>query len=215
MSNNHRDNVCTSTIYLMRHGDSRPDHIKRYIGWTDLPLNANGHGQALRWQQELAGVPFRRIFCSDLSRSFETARIIAAGRDVPVRAHSQLREINLGAWDGLSVDDVCCSYPGEYAKRGAELASYRTPGGESFADLASRVLPLFKEIVRSMSGNVLIVGHAGVNQVILCHILGMPLENLFRLRQDYGCLNLIDRRKDGMGLRRMNMDSLACSTHPS
>ena len=203
------------TIYLMRHGDSSQDNVRRYIGQSDLPLNPVGVAQASFWQRELAQIPLVRIFCSDLSRSLETARIIANGRKEPVHPLHKLREINLGAWDGLSFDEVQRLYPAEFERRGADMATYRTPGGECFADLAARVVPLFVEIVRGSSGDLLIVGHSGVNLVIICHILGMPLDNLFRIRQDYGCLNLIDFCKSGMRLRKMNMASLDNSSLPS
>jgi len=201
----YRDNIGSGTTYLLRHGDSRQDEIKRYIGQADLPLNAIGRAQASCWRKELAEISLERIFCSDLSRSLETARIIAEGRSEPVQPLHKLREINLGAWDGLSFDDVQRLYPGEYERRGSDMVTYRTPGGECFADLAARVVPLFMEIVRGSSGNILIVGHAGVNMVIICHLLGMPLENLFRIRQDYGCMNVIDFDRNGMRLRKMNL----------
>ncbi len=202
------DRDASRTIYLMRHGDSRQDDIKRYIGQADLPLNETGLAQAARWQRALADITLERIYCSDLSRSLETARIIAKGREETVLALRKLREINMGAWDGLSFADVRRLYPDEYERRGAGMITYRTPGGECFADLAARVIPLFVEILRCSIGNILIVGHAGVNMVIICHILGMPLENLFRLRQDYGCMNVIECVNGGMRVKRMNM---ACS----
>ena len=205
--NNQRDDIPIHTIYLLRHGDSRQDEIKRYIGQADVPLNSIGQAQASYWKKELANVPLERIFCSDLSRSLETARIIAEGRSEPLQPLQKLREINLGAWDGLSFEEVKHLYPSEFERRGADMATYRTPGGECFADLAARVVPLFMEIARSSTGNMLIVGHSGVNQVILCHILGMPLVNLFRLRQDYGCMNVIESCKSGMRLSRMNMEN--------
>ena len=208
MSEN-RNSAYPTTVYLMRHGDIRQDNVKRYIGQADIALNALGRAQAMSWRKELAGIPLRRIYCSDLSRSHETACIIAEGRTAPVQPLSKLREINLGAWDGQAIDNVRSLYMGEYEKRGADMVYYRPPAGECFADVAARVIPLFEEIVRNSSGNLLIVGHAGVNKVILCHILGMPLENLFRLRQDYGCLNVIDCGRDNTRLREINLDSLA------
>ena len=208
MSQN-RNDAYPTTVYLMRHGDIRQDNVKRYIGQADITLNALGRAQAMSWRQELAEIPLRRIYCSDLSRSHETACIIAEGSKASVQPLSKLREINLGAWDGQAIEDVRSLYTGEYEKRGADMVYYRPPAGECFADVAARVIPLFEEIVRSSSGNLLIVGHAGVNKVILCHILGMPLENLFRLRQDYGCLNVIDCGSEKMRLREMNLDSLS------
>lgn len=71
--------------------------------------------------------------------------------------------------------------------------------------MAARVIPLFEQIVGSASGNLLIIGHSGVNKVILCHILGMPLEHLFRIRQDYCCLNVIENGREGVRLCLMNM----------
>lgn len=208
-------NSRNGAIYLLRHGDSSQDKIKRYIGQADLPLNAVGRAQASRWQRELAHVSLERIFCSDLSRSLETARIITKGRNEPVRPLHKLREINLGAWDGLSFADVQRLYPSEYERRGADMVTYRPPGGECFADLAARVVPLFVEIAHGLSGNLLIVGHAGVNMVIICHILGMPLENLFRIRQDYGCMSIIDFDGNSMRLRKMNLSGLDNSPLPN
>jgi probable phosphoglycerate mutase len=196
-----------TTVYLMRHGDIRQDNVRRYIGQADIELNATGRSQAIRWRKELADIPLKRIYCSDLSRSHETACIIAEGRNAPVQPLTKLREINMGAWDGQAMDDVRAHYSGEYEKRGADMVYYRPPAGECFADVAARVIPLFEEIVRNTAGNLLIVGHAGVNRIILSHILGMPLDNLFRLRQDYGCLNVIDCGREGMRLREMNLDS--------
>jgi probable phosphoglycerate mutase len=197
------------SIYLLRHGDCRQDGVKRYLGQADLSLNAVGRSQALAWQRELAAVPLQRIFCSDLSRSFETASIIAAGQSCAVQPLARLREIHLGAWDGLPMEEVRRLYPSEFRKRGSDLVSYRTPGGECFADVAARVIPLFEEIVRGVAGTVLIVGHSGVNMVLLSHILGLPLANLFRMRQDYGGLNLIDCGPQGMRLLGMNLGNLA------
>jgi len=48
------------------------------------------------------------------------------------------------------------------------------------------------QIQNSSLGNIVIVAHGGVNRVILCHLLGIPLENIFRIEQDYGCLNIIE-----------------------
>jgi probable phosphoglycerate mutase len=184
--------MSASAIYLLRHGDSRQDDVKRYIGQTDLPLNATGQAQARFWQRELAATQFQRILCSDLSRSIETARIIAEGHPQQLEIVSDLREINLGLWDGLPVDQIRCNNPDEYRKRGATLADHRPPGGESFNDLADRVLPLFDRIIADSTGTLLIVAHAGVNRIILCHILGLPRTELFTLKQEYGSLNIID-----------------------
>ncbi len=195
----------TGTLYLMCHGDTRQDDVRRYIGQTDLPLNERGIEQARYWQAKLSSVPFYRIYCTDLARSLETARSIARNREIPVRPLPELREINLGAWEGLSVTEVRQRFPGEYERRGEDFPGYRPSGGESFSDLSRRVVPVFERICREMEGNVLIVGHAGVNRTILCHVLGMPLANLFRLEQQPGSLSIVVRKWNRFRLRGINM----------
>ena len=197
-----------SIIYLMRHGDSRQDEVKRFIGQTDTPLNETGRKQAAWWREELSSHFFNGIYCSDLSRSVETAEIIAGNRQEAVRPLSELREINLGRWDGLPMHEVRCRYPEEFEKRGAGLVNYRPESGESFLDLSARVLPAFEVITGAVEcGRVLIVGHAGVNRIILCHLLGMPLAGLFRLSQDYCCLNIIVKETDCFCLCSTNIPS--------
>jgi len=195
----------TDTLYLMCHGDSRQDDVRRYIGQTDLLLNQTGVEQAKYWQRRLSSVSLYRIYCSNLVRSLETARIIAQDREIPVRPLPELREINLGAWEGLSVTEVRQRFPGEYERRGEDFPDYRPPNGESFSDLRRRIVPVFERIVSEMEGNVLIVGHAGVNRTILCHVLGMPLANLFRLEQQPGSLSIIVRKGTTFRLRGINI----------
>jgi broad specificity phosphatase PhoE len=192
------------TVYLLRHGDSRPDHIKRYIGQTDCPLNRTGREQAVYWRRALRGVLFERIYCSTLRRSHDTAALIADGQKPPVEALAELREINMGGWDGYPIDEIRRGNPEEYERRGGSLADHRPPGGENFNDLAARVLPLFEKVVKDATGPLLIVGHAGINRVILCHLLNLPRENLFIVKQDYGCLNIIARFTTGLWPRLFN-----------
>lgn len=200
-----KKNTPSYALYLMCHGDSRRDDVKRYIGQTHLPLNEKGIEQAKYWQQKLSSICFCRIYCSDLVRSLETARIIAQDRQISICALPELREIHLGSWDGVSVMEVRQRFPEEYERRGENLSDYRPPTGESFSDLRRRIVPVFERIAGGMEGNILIVGHAGVNRTILCHVLGMPLANLFRIEQPYGSMSIIACKGNSFRLRCMNL----------
>jgi alpha-ribazole phosphatase len=183
------------TIYLLRHGQiTGTKGPIRYIGRTDRPLSPVGRAQAQWWSQKLSDVFFEAIYACDLKRSKETAEILAAGRQIPVRLQPGLREIDLGQWEGRTIASVRSCFPDEFQGRGLDFAHYRPPGGESFTDLRDRVVPTFECIVRETRENVLIVGHAGVNRMILCYVLGLPVGHLFRIAQDYGCLNMIEKK---------------------
>ncbi len=191
--------------YLLRHGEIDQSYRGRFVGQTDLPLTNTGEFQARFWEHELSREQFRAIYCSDLVRSQNTAKIIAGSRGFPIEVITEFREINLGEWDGLPVNDVKTHFPDEWRIRGENVESYRPPGGESFSDLSSRVAPIFRSILKNIKGDTLIVGHAGVNRVILCHALGIPLANLFRICQDYGCMNILEFGGGSLRLKAMNM----------
>ncbi len=192
-------------IYLLRHGDIESQDRKRFIGQTELPLSAKGREQALFWRDRWSSKPFARVYCSDLTRSQETAEIIVGEQQHSIEIMPELREVFLGEWEGLSVDEVNSRFPGEWERRGLSIDEYRPSGGESFADLSDRVRPVFDGVVAKHERPILIVGHAGINRVILCHVLGMPLRNLFRLGQDYGCVNIFESEGGGLRVRAMNL----------
>ncbi len=192
-------------IYLLRHGEIESDGTRRFIGRTDPPLNAEGRNQARIWRDLLSETPFTGIFCSDLARSADTARIISENRTERPQQLADLREIDLGEWDGLAMAQIRTQHPDAWRKRGEELASFRPPGGESFGDLQARVIRVFDRVAEKSMGDVLIAAHAGVNRVLLCRLLSIDLAHLFRLGQDYACLNLIDTARRPFRVALMNL----------
>jgi probable phosphoglycerate mutase len=193
-------------IMLLRHGEFLSHtNDKRFIGQTDLPLSHVGRRQAQCWCKWLSDVPIAHIISSDLSRCTESARILCADRLIIVKPLASLREINLGSWDGMTFQRVRERWPDAFGQRGTEIARFRPPGGESFLDLQQRVVPVFEQAVDEAAGNLLMVAHAGVNRMILCHLLGMPPQNLFRIAQDYGAMNLIGRHANGYRVQAINL----------
>ena len=192
-------------VYLLRHGVIETQAGgRRFIGWQDTMLNETGHGQARAWAEYFSGKGLEAIYSSDLSRCLETARIIGARCFLEPEAFSALREIRLGQWEGRRFKTIQKLHPQAFQKRGDDIGNYRPPGGESFRDLQERVWPVFETIVRQVSNRILIVTHAGVIRVLLCRILGMPLENLFRIGQAYGALNIVDVMQESCRLQAVN-----------
>lgn len=180
-------------VYLARHGDIGLGGNKRYIGIQDLPLSAEGREQALALSECLRGTPLDRIYCSALCRSRETAALIAEAHSLSLTVLPELHEIGMGEWEGRLFSEIQERFPAEYRQRGEDIVCHCPPGGESFHQCSRRIIPLFESIVRSDVENSLIVGHAGVNRVILCHVLGLPLQELFSFKQSYGCLTLLNK----------------------
>ncbi len=192
------------SIFLIRHGHIETGGEKKYIGHTNLSLSEKGRKQSENLHRVFSSLPFGLLISSDLNRSRETAEII--GKDHPFKREerSDFREIFMGEWENLSHRKVKSDFPQEHAEREKNLYIHRPPGGESFSDLQRRILPVFNEILGSSQNSLLIVGHASVNRVILCNLLGMPLENIFRIGQDYGCVNHIIISGDGIRITALN-----------
>jgi alpha-ribazole phosphatase len=177
---------------LLRHGQIQGAGEKRFIGRTDTGLDAAGISQARYWHQALSSLNIDTIYTSGLTRCRHTARIIAEGRTViPDPA---LNEIFLGQWDGRTFEEIKQLDPDGFRQRGEHLDTFRPPDGESFLDLQSRVLHFFRQCLQK-PGIPLLVTHAGVIRVILCHVTGLALKDLFRIRMDYGQLFVLERHR--------------------
>jgi broad specificity phosphatase PhoE len=182
-----------------------PDAFRRFIGQADPPLGTAGLEQAQRLAERLRDVPFDAVYSSDLKRCLRTAEVIAGAAGVGVRPDPRLREIDTGLWEGLSFDEARVRYPLEYAERERDLVGYRFPGGESFRDLRERVVRAFLEIVEEGGGHVLVCAHKGANRVLFSELLGLPPAELFSIKQDYGCVNLIEITRLPGGGRRIEV----------
>jgi len=198
-----------SRIFLIRHGEivgNSPEH--RYLGQLDPPLSERGQEQVVRLARHPLLEPLSKVLSSPLQRCRESAAIITHEKSsLHLEIVPELAEIALGDWEGLSIAEVRRRFPEEYKARGRDLAGFRPPGGESFADLLTRVWPVFLRAAGE-KGDVAFISHAGVNRVLLCTILGMPLAHLFRLGQDYGSISVIDGAGERLRVMALNVPPL-------
>ena len=186
-------------IYLIRHGQVANHHEYRYNGHFDVDITSTGVEQMHRVCEFLSSQEIGAVYSSDLQRTVKGARIIGKRLGVePVMVRS-LRELNLGRWEGLTRAEAVAKYPDDAHFSFQDLATGRIKEGESLLELRARVIPALEEILaRHANKSVCVVAHGGVNRVVLSEAMSLPLENFFRIEQDYGCLNIIDYLEDGM-----------------
>jgi broad specificity phosphatase PhoE len=193
-----------TTVYLMRHGEVANNGERRYNGHIDIDITLKGVEQMHR----LAGLLERKgivaVYSSDLIRSMKGAEIISRRVGVSSTPLRELRERSVGAWEGLTANEIKSGFPEQYAAWREDLLNYRPPGGECLVDVSARTLPVYKRLVESHpEQKVAILLHGGVNRIILADALGMDLMNLFRIEQDFGALNIIDYHDDGMAVVKL------------
>ncbi len=185
-------------IYLVRHGQVEGFEEKRYNGQGDVRLTPEGEAQFGLLQIRLQKKNLHAVYCSDLSRCLDGARLLASPHGLEPVAKPDLRELHIGEWEGKTWQELQAAYPEQWQSRLEDIVHYQVPGGESLLEMAGRVRAVIRELVAAHPGeDLLVVAHGGVNRVILLDAIGAPLERLFHIEQTYGCLNIIDYFADG------------------
>jgi len=193
-----------TSIHLLRHGQVEGFEARRYNGQADVSLTDLGRRQYQALRDRLSDVVFDAVYCSDLTRCVFGAELIAQGRGIaPVRVPA-LRELHIGDWEGRSWQELRRDCPEAWHARLDDIVNYQVPGGESLLQMATRVRAAIEEMIERHPGqDVLVVGHGGVNRVILLDAIGAPLDRLFHIEQDFGCLNRIDYYPDGIAVVKL------------
>jgi 2,3-bisphosphoglycerate-dependent phosphoglycerate mutase len=166
-----------TTLLLARHGETDWNRDLRFQGHADPPLNEVGRRQARELAASLAGEELAAIYCSDLRRAHETARIVADAVGAEVTILQGLREIDVGSWSGLTRDEIEERFPDGFER-------WREGGeghdGESREELRARVVEAAERIAAAHPGDrVLLVTHGGALRALLTHAEGAPSARRF------------------------------------
>lgn len=207
------------SLILVRHSTTDASASGRNLGGrSDAPLSAAGISLAARLGQtlaaELAELPHDelRLVSSPARRSRQTLAAVADAIAVPqteIETAEGLREIDYGAWDGLTADECRARDPEVRAAWEHDPYTTRCPGGESGADVALRsraVLdPLDSWLEEDRARCAIVVAHNHVNRVRLCAIFGWPMrEYRNRIVTDPGAYSVIGLGTGGPVIRRVN-----------
>jgi probable phosphoglycerate mutase len=144
----------------------------------DIPLNAAGHEQMRELADRLAGESFSVAYTSPLRRASESADLIAARLGVDVRPCEALKEVDVGAWSGLTVQEIEDRYPEGFA-RWVEWRCAGWSDGETYAQLGLRVVTGLREIAVMHAGEqILAVTHGGPIRSAVAEALSVPLHDV-------------------------------------
>lgn len=166
-------------IYIVRHGESIANLERRAAGFTDTPLSELGIRQANVTAEALSDIHFDAIYSSDLSRAYDTALPHAEMRGMSVEKREKLREVFLGEWEYMQVDDIVARYGAEAYHGGwrAHFGTYVIPGGESAINGGKRVYDEIEKICKEREGNrILIVSHGAAIRSFCLRVMGADPE---------------------------------------
>jgi broad specificity phosphatase PhoE len=157
-------------VSFIRHGSTAWNEQGRMQGRRDIPLSERGRAQVKAWRlpPEIDGANW---VSSPLRRASETAELLCNG--APDHANA-LVEMDWGAWEGLTLDQIRDRYGGEYDRAEASGFDFRAPGGESPRDVQDRLRAWLARVAASPVP-VVAVTHLGVLRVVLATATGWDL----------------------------------------
>ena len=197
----------TMRIYLVRHGETEWNKIRRFQGRSNLPLNHEGKKQARALALALKNTSLMAIYTSPLVRALQTARLIKDFHpSAPILEENGFIEMDLGEFDGMKVQDWAKQYPDTRKAWNENPASVKMPGGESLGEVQDRARKALERITQlhPPDDTILISSHNFVNLTILCDILNIPLDGFRELRQENAAFNLICKKGDQLHVKLLN-----------
>lgn len=181
-------------VFLVRHGATARTAEDRFSGDGGVDLSEDGRAQVRALAKRLSTCPIVAVYASPLSRTLETAQILAERRRLGVAPRDALREIGHGHWEGLTRREVESKFPDEYSAWEQDPFTYAPAGGESGLSVLARALPALREIVVAHPGDtVLVVSHKATIRLLIASLLGFDMRGYRdRLDQAPACLNILE-----------------------
>ncbi len=193
-------------ILLIRHGHVEGIEPERFRGRADLPLTHRGVSEAQAVARRIASAwrPVK-VYTSPLQRCIETGHAIATACGVESQAITELNDIDYGAWQFWSYEEIEKTDPQRFAAWFATPHLVRFPNGESLQDMVARTADALRLVLdRHVEDTVALVGHTSVNRALLLQLVDQPLSAYWRLDQAPCCINEIDLIGGRIAVVRIN-----------
>lgn len=167
-------------FYLVRHGETVWNKEQRLQGWLDSPLSSEGIVRAKKLGDHLKDVPFVAAFCSSSERAKETLHYLVHDEKMPIYYIDNLREIHLGNWQGMTIDEIRKNDRFEYELYTDYPGQFIATHTESFGAVTERAMYALKSIANQYpKDTVLIVSHGVTIKCIVNAILDRSMEQLW------------------------------------
>jgi broad specificity phosphatase PhoE len=195
----------TTSIYLVRHGQTAWNREEVFRGRTDVPLNETGLKEAILTGEYFKRLELHAIYSSPLSRAWETAQRIAQFHPLEVQPLDGLMDMSFGGWEGHSLKEIREKDEGRYRMWREEPHRLELPGGETLGQVRVRTMAALEEVIQGHPEKTLVfVSHRVINKVLICGILGIDNSHFWQIGQDTTAINLIQYRNGKYVLAFMN-----------
>jgi broad specificity phosphatase PhoE len=196
----------TTRFILIRHGQTEWNRgAERFRGRADVPLDDLGRAQAQKIAVRLANEKIATIYASPMQRTLNSAQPLADAQHLQTQPHPGLLDIDVGAVEGMTIDEARQAFPDVMAQWLSTPGVAKFPKGESFKKMRTRIVALLDELAPKHNGETIaLVTHRVVCSAMLCVVLGLEPNALWRIRQDNACVNLFEKHENGFVVTLMN-----------
>ncbi len=192
-------------LILIRHGKTATDNPEKCHGSTDIDLSEEGYRQAEMLATRFKTEKIDSIYSSTLRRGLETASAIAAMHNLEIVGAPELNEVDFGQIEGITFEEASSLFPGvtELWRCGSTQLCF--PMGETFIQFAERVASFLGRLDGHRDEEtIMIVGHGGPYKVLVCRLLGLPLDHYWQFRFDMASVSIIDIFPTGAVLGKLS-----------
>ncbi len=168
-------------VYWIRHGETFQNKAQTYYGALETTLTPDGIKQIEQLQHKLP--PVQKIYVSPTARTRQTAKILFP--DTTYEEDSQLREREMGIFEGLSVETMHQTYPKEQQAWYQDWVHYQIPEGESAKQQYERVSTFVAQL-EVKGEDCIVVAHAGTIRMALVKMLGGPIDAFWKFKVGTG-----------------------------
>ncbi|MCR5175415.1 MAG: histidine phosphatase family protein [Anaerovibrio sp.] len=196
----------STTVILVRHGQTDYNKQDKFQGILDIPLNETGLEQADMLADSIKDIDIDVFISSPMKRAYVTTEKCAQAKGMEISyTDPRLMEINYGRWAGKKKKDVAREEPEAYRQWNETPWEAQLPEGENLAALQQRYREALDDAVTKYPGKVIFIGaHSKGNMALICSILGIGLEHYNQLDQDNTCINVLQYKKGKWKLVMMN-----------
>lgn len=167
-------------LHIFRHGQTEWNVLGKMQGHQDSQLSELGRRQACDAKSKLVGETLRAAYCSTSIRAIETTQILLGDRKLPIHQMDELREINLGVWEGMNMKEVSNLFPVEYQAFWGQPGAYQSVDGETFHELQARAVEAVVRIMEDNRGHtILLVSHAAFIKTTLAYFERRPFDRIW------------------------------------
>ena len=181
-----------TTILLIRHGETSWNILGKFQGCTDIELSEEGIRQAELLRNRLNG-DFDYIYASPLMRAYKTAQVISSGFDKEITIAPEIREINFGEWEGLTLKGIEEKYPEVFKMWRTDKVEAKFCGGDlSILNASIRARDCILNIAEKHKGKKIAIGaHGGIIKAGLIGVFGWDMSMYHKMALGNTCINTI------------------------